>query len=89
MSAELTAGISGAIAGIGGLGLVLRFLNKKIDCIKNNTQSVTLCNERSGDIQKDLKRGQEQFDKIMKTQTDMLISMEGLTKEIKHLNGKT
>ena len=90
---ELVSASIGVTAGLGGLVILTRFLNKKIDTAITKTdnamkckQSIKLCDERSGDIQKDLERGEAKFDKIMKIQTDMLISIEGLTKEIKHFN---
>lgn len=90
MPGEIGIGVVGVLAGIGGgiggSSLMFRFLNAKIDALKKCKQDTKLCDERSGDIQKDLERGEAKFDKIMKIQTDMLVSIEGLTKEIKHFN---
>ncbi len=85
MYTEIGAGVVGVLAGVSGSGLMFRFLNAKID----KKQDRNMCETIAKNFAESLHKGDEKFDKIIGTQTDMLISFEGLTKELKHLNGKT
>ena len=69
-------------AGVGGavaVGFMFRFLNTKIDAVKKDTQ-------------KDLKRGQEKFDKIMDTLTEIQVDNADqfgrINQKLEDLNGK-
>ena len=77
---EVGAGLGGVV----GMGFLIRFLFNKL----GKKQDKEMCIIIKGNFEKSLDRGEEKFDAIIKTQTAMLISLQGITTELKHFNGK-
>lgn len=70
MVSEIGAGIGGAVAGLGSIAIVFRWLNSKID----KKQDKSLCNNIAETFSQSLNRGEEKFDKIMETLTEIQIA---------------
>ena len=76
---------SGAVAGVGGVAIMFKFLNAKID----KKQDKTLCENIAKNFAESLHKGEERFDKIMDTLGEIQVSNGKIEQELKHLNGKT
>lgn len=85
MLSEITAGLIGAVAGLGGMTLMLRFLNAKID----KKQDRSLCENIAKNFAEGLHRGEEKFDKIMETLVKIQVANGAIKKELEHLNRKS
>ena len=81
---EIGAGIGG-IAGLGGVMLIFRFLNAKID----KKQDKTLCENIAKNFAESLHKGEERFDKIIDTLGEIQVSNGKIEEHLKHLNGNT
>ena len=89
MYAELTYAAGGAIAGIGGTSLMFRFLNSKINDIKDKKQDKSLCDERSEQIKKDIAGLTDKIEEHSKSTHSIDIKVGQILQELKHMNGKS
>ena len=85
MLTEIGYVAGGAVASLGGVALMFRFLNAKID----KKQDKSLCENLAKNFNKGLHRGEEKFDKIMDALGEIKEDNSAIKQELKHFNGKT
>ena len=89
MIGEIGAGIGGAVAGLGSVAIIFRWLNAKID----KKQDKTLCEKVVENFNQGLDKGEKKFDKIMDTlgeiQVDNADQFGRINQKLEDLNGKT
>ena len=86
----MTGAEIGTAAGtITAMGFLVYFVNAKA----NKKQDKSMCKQISGKIEHDLQRGEDKFDKIMETLTEIKVDnakqFGKINQELKTLNGKS
>ena len=89
--ATIGAGIGGAIAGVGGVFIMFKFLNAKVDKTNANLdkkQDKDMCLVIARKFEKALDESAENQKTVMTILGTIQVSNEGIRKELKHLNAK-
>ena len=77
--------LGGAVAGVGGVLIMFKFLNAKID----KKQDKSLCTEIAKTFEKGIDKGFENHEKAMTILSEIQIATGKIEQELKHFNGKT
>jgi formiminotetrahydrofolate cyclodeaminase len=85
MLSEIGYSVAGVAAGIGGVAIMFRFLNVKIE----KKQDKALCENIAKNFNDGMKKGEKRFDKIMEILGDLQVSNGKIEQELKHFNGIT
>ena len=85
MLSELGYSMAGVAAGIGGVALMFRFLNTKID----KKQDKALCERIAENFGKAIDKSTDNHEKVMEILGMIQVSNGKIEQELKHLNGRT
>ncbi|MCK5018168.1 MAG: hypothetical protein KAS32_14020 [Candidatus Peribacteraceae bacterium] len=85
MLSEVGYVASGAVAGVGGVAIMFRFLNAKID----KKQDKTLCETIAKNFGKAIDKSDKNHEKVMEILGEIQVSNGKIEQELKHMNGKT
>ena len=80
---EITAAISGVIAGIGGAALMFKFLNAKID----KKQDKSVCAEIAKNFEKSINKSDERHEKVMEILSKIQIATGKIEQKVINGNG--
>ncbi len=92
VAGNMTLVFGGVIAGLGTVALMARFLNSKIDTQNtklNLKQDKAMCNQVVETFKESMHKGDEKFDKIMETLTDIQITNGQIKSQLKYMNGNS
>lgn len=84
MLSEITAGLIGATGGLGGVMIVMRFLNAKID----KKQDKALCVAIAKTFEKGIEKSADNHEKVMEILGAIQVSNGRVEQQLKYLNGK-
>ncbi len=92
MTGELGLVFGGAVAGLGTVALMSRFLNQKIDKQQkrlDGKQDKVMCNQVVETFKESMHKGDEKFEKIMETLTDIQVTNGQIKSQLKYMNGNS
>ena len=81
---DIAYAAGGAVATIGAVGIMFRWLNNKID----KKQDIRLCRQIHQDIKENLREVKTSQAKTIDVQTQVQVDIGAILQELKHLNGK-